>query len=1231
MSSLHAVASPVAKCIVRPLSARWLLGLVLLVAGGCSFPGTDGAACNSQGLCVAGLVCVDGTCRSPTEPGGGDQDAATGDPDSGESNSDSGSSDAGPRDSGEPPGMARLALDIAIAGAPAIPGDRLLYTITVANISAVSADDVGVSFTVPTGLRFSLIDIVPDDARCGNSDCTPDEVASWMLGALGAGESRTITVNAMVDAGLLDGAVIDLSVTLTGGIEVVEETSSVDVNIGTFPDLALSASADPVVPGDTFSFTVDVGNATPTTLPNAQLTATLPAGLTVDSVSDGGTASGDEVTWTLDSVAAGTSLQRTVTVRATAPLVSGQILHADATLSYDGGPASHAEHVVTVVGDRPPLSVDIATSVDPAEPNSRALYTITLSNTSGDRVDDVSVLLRVPAGLRFAVVDIVPDDARCGNQDCRPNEEAIWQPGTLAAGEALTISINAVVSGEALAGQLIAMPVRVTTSALKDTIDLVDVIRVASSPQAELSLSASTDPVVPGEPFSFKVDVGHIGQTALTNAEVRVMLPPGLTVQNVSDGGTAADNEVTWNLASVAVGASLTREVTVTPASALSSGQILHSDVALTYDGGLAVDHRSEHVVTGQRLQAPLSVDIASSVDPAEPGGRVLYTLTLSNISAQPVSGVSVLLRVPEELSFRVGDIVPNDARCSNGTCSPGEEAIWLPGTLAPGETQTISINAIVDGAFGDGELIATPVRVTATGFGDTIDLLDVIRTARDPQAELALSASSDPVARDETFSFKVDLGHIGDLALTNARVRLVLPAGLTVQSVSDGGTMSGNEVTWSFASIPVSASLTREVTVKADTALVQGQILHADAVLTYDGGLRVDHTAEFVVTGQVSPPAVNMDIGASADPAVPGDRVLYALTISNRSPLAVDDIEVLLRVPEALSFVLEDIDPDDARCGNGSCTPHEEAIWTPGTLGAGESCTISINASVAGAAVAGHLIAMPVRITAEGLRDIIDRRKVVRVAEAPRTNLALSASKDPVVTGETFSFTVHAANVSDSVLTDAELSLTLPAGLTLGTVSDGGASAGNEVTWTIGSVPVGSRLQRSVTLTADGVVPGDIAAIPVELTHAGGAEIDNRSEFAVSVAALAPLTVSVAASPDPASSGSVLAYRMTVENVLARPVNSVTVLFRVPAQLSFRSSAVSPTGATCGNGFCSPHEEAVWALGSLASRQSQVITIDATLAPGLADGTLIRAPVLVTADELTDTIHLQSVAGVAN
>ncbi|MEQ9498091.1 MAG: PKD domain-containing protein, partial [Deltaproteobacteria bacterium] len=565
------------------------------------------------------------------------------------------------------------------------PGERALTSITISNPQAVPLAGVRLNHIVPAGISFGRASNTEPNVSSGcGSICTEGATAQWLLGELAAGESRTVTIDALVAASALPGSSISLLFEVEAdGVEPIRIMKSVDVATTVRAELALSASVDPVAPGDQFVLVADLGNVSATALVDARVDLELPAGVTVREVSAGGAISGNAVSWAVGDIGTSSSLSRWVRCEVAPSLTSGDILVARAELSYeDGRLVDHAsEHTVTVVSTPPALVVDVGASVDPAESDGREIYTITVGNRSALPVTDVVVQVRVPDELNFdRTLQVEPNQVGNGCSTlCYPRQEALWVFDSLASGETQTITIDALVDASYVDGTLIALPVRVEAEQVPDTIDRLHVVRI-DSPSAELVLSASSDPVTASETFDFIVDVGNISASTLSTTTLRLSLPPDVAFVSASHGGMVAGDEVTWDLGSFVATDSVRRTVRVTAGGGVPAGSMLRARAELRYAGGLEVDHESEHTVTVVSAPPALVVDVGASVDPAESNGRELYTITVGNRSALPLTDVVVQVRVPDELNFdRTGQVEPNQVGNGCSTlCYPRQEALWV-------------------------------------------------------------------------------------------------------------------------------------------------------------------------------------------------------------------------------------------------------------------------------------------------------------------------------------------------------------------------------------------------------------------------------------------------------------------------------------------------------------------------------------------------------------------------
>jgi hypothetical protein len=617
------------------------------------------------------------------------------------------------------------------------------------------------------------------------------------------------------------------------------------------------------------------------------------------------------------------------------------------------------------------LTVDVSVASAPVIPGQSALFTITVGNVSTQPVDVVNVLFRVPTGLEFtAGADAEPNSSSCGNGTCTANEEANWALGTITAGQSRTIVVNAAVASTLANDTVINSPFTITATGINPII-VTKSITVSAPASAQLSLGTAINALTPGQKMTVDLDAGQVGATALAATTLKLALPAGVTAFAISDAGSQAGGEVTWNLATVAVGAAVHRHVDLTVDSTARPGSILKLAASLTFDGGLAVDNVAEYALTVVAAPSVLAFEVAATPDPVVPGGLLLYTVTVSNLAARATDDVTVLLRVPRGLEFAAGvDSEPNSSSCGNGTCTLDEEAYWSLGSLPAGASQTFEVNTtVLANAIGDGSLIRGSFELTATGVS-RINAIKTVPAYSRPGAQLALGTTTNPVTPGQAFTLNVDVGQIGVSALAGAELRLSLPAGLTAGTISDGGTMSASgDIVWSIGAVAVSGVLRRTVAVTAGATLPPGTILPARAALSFDGGPPVDAQTQLLVTVVDAVQPITVAITAAPNPVPPGSRLLYTMTVTNTAARAIDGVTVMLRVPTGMQFAAgADAQPNSSSCGNGTCSATEEAYWALGTVAAGANQVITLNAQILATVLQGSLITITTRTTATGV-----------------------------------------------------------------------------------------------------------------------------------------------------------------------------------------------------------------------------------------------------------------------
>jgi len=198
----------------------------------------------------------------------------------------------------------------------ALPGDRLTYTITVANVSLQQADSVTVTDQFPSALQFL-------GASNGGTFDPATGVITWNVGAIAGSNAQTVTltVSARVPA-IIPASLRSVTNSVTAadisGLDATpaNNTASDTDGIPSTADLYVLKTdrLERANVGDRTSYTITGGNAGGRVAEGVVITDTLPDGLRFVSASNGGQLVNGRVVWNLGDLPAGATFQLTVRV-----------------------------------------------------------------------------------------------------------------------------------------------------------------------------------------------------------------------------------------------------------------------------------------------------------------------------------------------------------------------------------------------------------------------------------------------------------------------------------------------------------------------------------------------------------------------------------------------------------------------------------------------------------------------------------------------------------------------------------------------------------------------------------------------------------------------------------------------------------------------------------------------------------------------------------------------------
>lgn len=827
---------------------------------------------------------------------------------------------------------ADLAVTKSGSPSPVPVGGVLTYTVTVSNAGPGDARNVTLTDAPPpelTGVEYSL------DSGATFQPWT----GSAVLGTLPAGGSRVVLLRGTVSAGA--------SGTITNTAEAASPTPDPDPDnnrateitpIDTSADLSVvkTGSPSPAVPGQYLLFSVTIANGGPDPAVNTLLADAVPASLSnVEFSTDGGT------TWSpwTGSYAAGTlptGAVRTVLLRGIVSLsASGTIVNTAAVSSDtpDPDPDNNTSTAIVPVGASADLSVRKTALPAPVEAGGLLTYTVTVSNAGPSAALDVELADLLPAAI------LNPEFAVQGGTVFTPWVSP-YGIGTLAAGESFTLTIRGTVDPSTPSGTIANTAVVSSATPDPDPGNNSDTVETPVTVSADVAVfkTADSSPAVPGRTFGYTIAVVNAGPSdaqgvTLIDAVPAVLHDPEFSV----DGGvTFFPWTSPYVLGTLAAGASRTILLRGT-LSASATGEIVNTAVAESATPDPNPGNNLSTDTTPVRPSADLSVIKLASPDRVPAGGRITYTLVVSNAGPSAAEGAVL------------NDPLP--AGLENAEISADGGVTWAPfggvhslGTLASGAVVKLLIRATVIPS-ASGSLTNTAAVTGDTPDPDPDNNDSTVVTPVIPSADLSVRKTSapNPVRPGDVLTYTLTVSNAGPADAQDVVVLDNVPSGLIgpEYSVDGGGTFQ--PWTGSLALGTLAAGSVRTILLRGTIALLaSGSIVNTAVVSSITPDPNPDNNTDTDTVGVTAAASADIAVTKSAQPgpAVPGQLLTYTVTVANRGPDDADDVALYDEVPPELSGAEFSVD--------GGMTWN---VWSNpyliGRLAAGERVTFLIRGTV--------------------------------------------------------------------------------------------------------------------------------------------------------------------------------------------------------------------------------------------------------------------------------------------
>jgi uncharacterized repeat protein (TIGR01451 family) len=861
------------------------------------------------------------------------------------------------------------------------------YALTVRNTGAAPATGVVVRDHLPAG---ALVIAGSDDATQGSFSGS-----DWAVGDLPinsgaelrfamrigeAGDSRNCAEVLSADQTDTDSTPGNFYGRVDEDDEACDEIPLIDLRLE-------KSALDPttVNVGELAAFEITVTNDGPADATGVKVLDRLPVGLVIDSgVPTTGSFDASTGVWTIGNLSASQSVTLKLNVipqeagefKNCAEVKAADLLDRDSTPGNLGNSAEEDdEDCARIWVNDPQIDLWLKKTASPtnARVGDEVTYTLTLSNQSDTQATNVFVTDYLPAGVTY--VSSTPDrNSGSGTtwtiSDLDPYSEVEILVKVLVnrAGE----HVNCAEVWDADQKDTDSTPGNFNPNNGPKEDDEACASIWTDNPETDLTLekTVDTDRVLTGETVNYTLTVTNESSVAANGVQVADYLPQDLTiVSHATATGTLSGT--TWDVGYLAGNTSATLLLAVKVDKA---GE--HTNCAEIWDAspkdedstpgnfrsGSREDDDSCVTIWAADPETDLELEKTVSESDVATGDSVTYTLTVSNASDTPATGVQVADYLPAGVEFQ-------SATPSAGTVSSGGTS-WYLGTLAEWSDATLDIVVKVTGTgkitncaeiwdASPADVDSTPGNLDRASGPQEGDESCVSLWANDPRIDLSLdkSVSKSVVKVGETVQYTIEVTNDGPGDATGVQVADYLPNGLWLLS-SDASVGAFSNGTWNIGDLAngASAVLTLDVRIDAEGELVNcAEVWDADQEdvdsetgaesgrMTCPPSEQEDDEDSAPVWSNAN--KIDLDVDKKVDDAYPklDQTVTYTVAVANNGSAEATGVFVKDYLPDGLEYVW-----DSATTISGNVSFDTSSLtWNIQWIGAGESIELTLQALV--------------------------------------------------------------------------------------------------------------------------------------------------------------------------------------------------------------------------------------------------------------------------------------------
>jgi uncharacterized repeat protein (TIGR01451 family) len=272
-----------------------------------------------------------------------------------------------------------------------------------------------------------------------------------------------------------------------------------------------------------------------------------------------------------------------------------------------------------------------------------------------------------------------------------------------------------------------------------------------------------------GQPLAHEIVVRNTGSQPATEIHIEVPLPPGARVLRADPPVLGKGQSLSWDLGTLEAGAERRVKVEVQPGGA---GELLVRPSVTFTAGGLRA----------RVMRPPFAVEMTADHDQTTQGGRVTFTIRVSNHSDAPVRNIKLTDTLPSGLKHPAGKIV----------------GVPQFGDLQPGETRTI----VLETTAAEAGKFRNEVIAQADGGIEGRAALDI--SVAEPSLTVRLEGPKQAFTQRDV-DFHVEVSNPGPAPAAKVRLVQALPPSIEPTAASTGASFDAAQhaLIWTLASLP--------------------------------------------------------------------------------------------------------------------------------------------------------------------------------------------------------------------------------------------------------------------------------------------------------------------------------------------------------------------------------------------------------------------------------------------